>query len=526
MKTRVARTTAGFRASALALVSEQAQARIAAEEAEAEEAEAEPRDGPPEPASDLPAPTVVEPKSPPVADDDTGDDPASQARIDREQREASLDAPRLASIAHETWIYEHPRRKSRRIGYLRAGAVVSRAEKPASFAGCKGGFYKIEPRGYVCLGKTASLDPFHPVVEATKTRARRDGLPYDYVMGRVPGPTFYTRLPSVREQSEAEPDLGYFKKRLKGIERDPDFVAMPEPGPVPASLLYGRGLPGLADDRPRGTELVVGRAKPRSGFALLSQFEHDGRRFGLTTDLVTIPLDRTRWVKPSAFHGATLSDELTLPMAFVMKKHATSFVRDEDGRMKPGDKLDFRASFGLTGKSERGYVETKDGTWLRSADLRVIESMSRPPTWAREGRRWIDVSILQQALVAYEGLKPVYVTLVSTGADGLQDPKKTHSTIQGVFLIHTKHVSITMDGDEVGDQFDLRDVPFVQYFTEGYALHAAYWHDDFGTPRSHGCVNLAPVDAAWVFNWTTPNVPEAWHGALALRGGTVVYTHP
>jgi len=152
--------------------------------------------------------------------------------------------------------------------------------------------------------------------------------------------------------------------------------------------------------------------------------------------------------------------------------------------------------------------------------------MSRVPSWAKEGRRWVDVSILEQSLVAYEGTKPVYVTLVSTGADGLGDPKKTHSTIQGVFLVHTKHVTVTMDGDEAGDEFDLRDVPFVQYFTEGYAIHAAYWHDDFGTPRSHGCINLAPLDAAWLFSFTTPDVPDAWHAALSLKKGTVVYTHP
>ncbi|MCK6593516.1 MAG: L,D-transpeptidase [Polyangiaceae bacterium] len=154
--------------------------------------------------------------------------------------------------------------------------------------------------------------------------------------------------------------------------------------------------------------------------------------------------------------------------------------------------------------------------------------MSRPkrlPAWASAGRKWIDVSILNQTLVAYEGEKPVYVTLVSTGADGLGDPKKTHSTVQGTFLIHTKHISVTMDGEN-GEEFDFRDVPFVQYFTEGFALHGAYWHDDFGTPRSHGCINLAPVDAAWLFNWTTPEVPKGWHAALSLKRGTLVHTHP
>ncbi|KYF58656.1 hypothetical protein BE04_22410 [Sorangium cellulosum] len=143
------------------------------------------------------------------------------------------------------------------------------------------------------------------------------------------------------------------------------------------------------------------------------------------------------------------------------------------------------------------------------------------------GGKWIDVSINQQSLVAYEGARPVYVTLVSTGADGLGDPETTRSTIQGLFRIHTKHVTVTMDGDEEEeDPFDFRDVPFVQYFTGGFAFHAAYWHDDFGTARSHGCVNLSPLDAAWLFEWTTPEVPADWHGALSLRKGTLVSIRP
>jgi lipoprotein-anchoring transpeptidase ErfK/SrfK len=152
--------------------------------------------------------------------------------------------------------------------------------------------------------------------------------------------------------------------------------------------------------------------------------------------------------------------------------------------------------------------------------------MRHRPTWATPGRTWIDVSILEQSLVAYEGTRPVFVTLVSTGVDGLGDPEETHSTVRGRFLIHTKHVTATMSGDEPGDEFDLRDVPYVQYFTEGYALHAAYWHDAFGQPRSHGCVNLSPRDARWLFQWSDPPVPEAWHGSMSLRNGTLVNVHP
>ena len=69
-------------------------------------------------------------------------------------------------------------------------------------------------------------------------------------------------------------------------------------------------------------------------------------------------------------------------------------------------------------------------------------------------------------------------------------------------------------------------MPFVQYFHKGYALHGAYWHDDFGKVRSHGCVNLAPKDAAWLFEWTDPSVPRDWHGVLNKDRGTVVYIHP
>jgi lipoprotein-anchoring transpeptidase ErfK/SrfK len=60
--------------------------------------------------------------------------------------------------------------------------------------------------------------------------------------------------------------------------------------------------------------------------------------------------------------------------------------------------------------------------------------------------------------------------------------------------------------------FELRDVPWIQYFAAGYALHGAYWHDVFGIPRSHGCINLAPVDARLVFMWTDPPLPDNWHG--------------
>jgi hypothetical protein len=68
----------------------------------------------------------------------------------------------------------------------------------------------------------------------------------------------------------------------------------------------------------------------------------------------------------------------------------------------------------------------------------------------------------------------------------------------------------------------------VQYFAAGFALHTAYWHDVFGIARSHGCVNLSPIDAHWLFGFTDPPVPDGWHGVEAGVGapqGTTVVVH-
>lgn len=437
----------------------------------------------------------------------------------------------LASIGKETWIYAAPGWKSQRIGYLRAGAMVVRKEKPRSRANCAEGWYAIEPRGYVCVGTYATLDVHHPVAEAAHARpVRGDGLPYTYVMSRNPPPPLYARLPTEKDLADIEPDLKNHLRKVKWTTLDSAFVAAPEPESTPNALLYGFSAPPLAGVVRSKDALLVGRAKARSGFALLSTFDHDERRYGLTTELAVIPVDRTRVIRTSAFVGLPLAEDASLPVAFIRSKQARHYVKNEQGAIVPEDKLGYRTGIALSGKTVRtggaNFLETKHGTYIREDQVVRLDPAEKMPSWAIAGQKWIDVSILKQSLVAYEGTKPVYATLVSTGADGLGDPKKTHSTIQGVFRIHTKHVSITMDGDDVGDEFDLRDVPFVQYFTEGYALHAAYWHDDFGIPRSHGCVNLAPRDAAWLFEWTTPDVPKEWHAGLSLKGGTIVYTHP
>jgi LysM repeat protein len=118
------------------------------------------------------------------------------------------------------------------------------------------------------------------------------------------------------------------------------------------------------------------------------------------------------------------------------------------------------------------------------------------PTPAEIASRWIYVDLSEQRLTAYQGVYPVFSTMVSTGLP-------QHPTVVGDFNIYVKYESTRMQGGYGADYYDLANVPHTMYFYGGYALHGAYWHNDFGTPRSHGCVNLPLPVAEWLYSWAT-----------------------
>ncbi len=195
---------------------------------------------------------------------------------------------------------------------------------------------------------------------------------------------------------------------------------------------------------------------------------------------------------------------------------------DASGELRPDGWAAHRSGWVLTGKTAAGgaYAETDAGAWIPASALRVARLGRDFWGHAARGRKWIDISIELQTLVAYEGERPVSATLVSTGRGELGDPATTSATVQGTFFIREKHVTATMDGDELSESsVDLRDVPYVQYFHNSYALHGVYWHDAFGKVRSSGCVNLAPADAAWLFAWTDPPSPRAGTPRSTTRAG-------
>jgi lipoprotein-anchoring transpeptidase ErfK/SrfK len=114
------------------------------------------------------------------------------------------------------------------------------------------------------------------------------------------------------------------------------------------------------------------------------------------------------------------------------------------------------------------------------------------PPGVGETDRWILVDLTDQRTYAYEGTQLVNSFLVSTGT--WRTP-----TVTGTFKIYVKY----RYADMRGPGYHLRDVPYVMYFYKGYGLHGTYWHNNFGTPMSHGCVNLQTDEAGWLFNWAS-----------------------
>lgn len=108
------------------------------------------------------------------------------------------------------------------------------------------------------------------------------------------------------------------------------------------------------------------------------------------------------------------------------------------------------------------------------------------------GARWIDVNLSTQSVYAYQGDTVVNSFIVSTGT-------WLTPTVTGKYKIWIKLKSSNMSGPG----YYLPNVPYVMYFYKGYGLHGTYWHNNFGTPMSHGCVNLRTSDAEWLFNWAS-----------------------
>lgn len=205
-----------------------------------------------------------------------------------------------------------------------------------------------------------------------------------------------------------------------------------------------------------------------------------------------VPVARVRLAKPSRFSG---EHDPELPLAFLRRK-----AKVGDRELARYDRLPVLSEKGRT-------ISVEGGTLPRSA-VRIARAVKRPAQ-VPPGARWVHIDLSEQVLTAWEGDRCVLATLVSTGKPGW-------GTAEGLFLGWRKTIHGTMRGRR--EPYVVEEVPHVIYFHGSDALHGAYWHDLFGERLSHGCVNLSPQDAAWIFNWAPPPLPEGWHTVTAGAG--------
>ncbi len=157
--------------------------------------------------------------------------------------------------------------------------------------------------------------------------------------------------------------------------------------------------------------------------------------------------------------------------------------------LEPDPTITPEATSTPSGSLVMDIVENTPEPTAQPTDANVPQPQDPP---VGNGERWIEVNLTQQRVYAWEGTTLMNSFLASTGT-------WAHPTVTGTFSIWNK----TRIQDMSGPGYYLPDVPYVMYFYKDYGIHGTYWHNNFGTPMSHGCVNLTIPDAEWLYNWAS-----------------------
>ncbi len=197
----------------------------------------------------------------------------------------------------------------------------------------------------------------------------------------------------------------------------------------------------------------------------------------------------------SSFSGVLVNHPLPFPLAFMVMSTRPSPVPgfDSDPALAVIPRYTRLYLYATVNAGGWDWYLVGPGAWLRRDDVARVIPATRPD--GVQGR-WVAVDLFQQIFTAYEGDQMVAATLISSGVS-------THQTRLGLYNIWGRFVTDDMSGAMgTPDAYSLPSVPFVMFFDGQISLHGTYWHDEFGFPMSHGCVNMSISDAHWLFNWT------------------------
>jgi lipoprotein-anchoring transpeptidase ErfK/SrfK len=317
----------------------------------------------------------------------------------------------------------------------------------------------------------------------------------------------------------------------------------PEPGPALA-LPEGRRVPHTyAYVRSDGVPMYNRYADVDAGvpsrplaesmsLVVARTLEYDGAEWIQTGDGALVPKDGIRFGgQGSEWAGVELrGDHLGPSFAWTNVKNGASVRAAPDAKAERIMKLDLRTRVPLLERHDAAagkvFWRVGDDLWIDAAELNEVHLQATPPAdviddWRASNTgndQWIDVDLGEQVLVAYRGGRAVFATLISSG--------RSVPTPRGNYPIWAKVASMTMANQAYEDKpYMVQGVPWVLLFQGHNALHGAYWHDRFGNRKSHGCVNLAPFDARWLFEWAGPRLPAGWTGYLPsdLRRSVIVH---
>jgi lipoprotein-anchoring transpeptidase ErfK/SrfK len=376
---------------------------------------------------------------------------------------------RTAKILHRDQpIVMHPLGTSARRGTAAVGAELPLFGAKRG-SGCAARWLNVGPMAWICQDavKLNAGDPWGPVPRQTPAK---EGLPFRY---------FYV-----------------------GAEVVSGFSRLEDAGDV-------------APDQ----ELQSGFA-----VAIVEEGVKGGARYGKTRHGMWVPMQDLKPVAAFSFHGEDVV-EGKLDFGWIVADKAAVSKAPSAAAKRGGVRVRFEKVTVLEEKPDKKptHFRIGDDQWVRIRDVRR-PTRADPPASVREGERWIDVDLASQTLVAYEGDRPVFATLVSTGK-GREGTDQ--ATPKGETRIWVKLESSNMDNledEEAERYYAIEDVPYVQFFAKGVGLHGAFWHRSFGQVRSHGCVNLAPLDAQRLFSFTSPHLPVGWTAVLPtdVEQGTIV----
>jgi hypothetical protein len=367
-------------------------------------------------------------------------------------------------------IYRAPAPQAARRGAAELGAHLP-VYAVNNALGCDGAWFQVGPEAWICESGVQATDV--PALRADAVlRAPESGLPHDYYFVGELGSFGYRELESAETGTPAtQLEPGFAIAVLRSKERDPNDM------------------------------------------------------FGLTSHSLWVPLRDVRPARPSLFAGERRA---------LGASEVQAWARDDKTPLydAPNGRIVERVAR-RTPLVALSRVSTRQGkTFLRLADERYVEATkvftrtaAPPPAGLlRPNERYIDVDLGAQVLTVYEGETALFSTLISSGR-GTGDSEE--ATPLGEHRLWVKLVSSDMDNlenEEASRYYSMQAVPWVMYFEGGYGLHGAFWHDDFGKRRSHGCVNLSPRDASQIFQLTSPHLPAGWSAVLPTdyEPGTLV----